>query len=137
MHSYRVACWKQDHWYIAQCQEIDVATQGGSEAEAEANMQEALSLHLDVPEDHVTVIMERQTATPPKGSKAERSFRAVRFRLEAEGFRGITQKPNHAKFIKTTGDTTITAILPHYTELSQAVLSSILRQANLPPDTFE
>jgi predicted RNase H-like HicB family nuclease len=137
MHIYRVACWKQDHWFIAQCQEIDVATQGGSEAETEENMREALSLHLDVPEEHVSLVMERQSAPESNGQKAERSFRAVRFRIEAEGFTGITQRPNHAKFIKTTGDRTLTAILPHYTELSQAVLCSILRQANLPPDTFE
>jgi predicted RNase H-like HicB family nuclease/predicted RNA binding protein YcfA (HicA-like mRNA interferase family) len=138
MRSFRAAFWKQDNWYIAQCVEVDVATQAGSEAEALENMREALALHFDLPEAQFEVHLEPADAGPKATShQAERSFRAVRFRLEAAGFRGISQKPNHAKFIKTNGQETITAILPHYTELSNAVLASVLRQAKMPPDEFD
>ncbi len=64
-------------------------------------------------------------------------FRQVRFKLEAAGFRGINQRPNHAKFIKQDNDIIRTAILPHYTELSASVVDSILRQAGLSREDFE
>lgn len=139
MRAFRVACWKQDNWYIAQCRDVDIATQGGSPGETHENIREALSLHFDVPENEVIVKFEDSEPVTAinVGSRAVRTFLQVRSRLEAEGFRGITQKPNHAKFIKTTGDKTLTAILPHYIELSQAVLYSILRQAGLPHDALD
>jgi predicted RNase H-like HicB family nuclease len=34
-------------WYVAQCLEIDVASQGKTVEEAIANLQEALELHLE------------------------------------------------------------------------------------------
>ena len=36
---------QEDDWYVAQCLEVDVASQGGSEAEAMTNLREALHLH--------------------------------------------------------------------------------------------
>lgn len=63
------------------------------------------------------------------------TFKEVRFFLEAQGFREITQLGSHAKFIKReTGYAVRTCILPHYVELAPAVVSSILRQAGLGPD---
>ena len=59
-------------------------------------------------------------------------FRLVRLRLEALGFRGIVQTANHAKFVKTAGGHTQTAILPHYQELTVSVIRSIARQAEVP-----
>lgn len=35
-------------WYVAQCLEIDVASQGTTIEDAIANLQEALELHLDL-----------------------------------------------------------------------------------------
>ena len=40
---------KEDGWYVAQCLEVDVASQGESEAEALANLKEALHLHFEPP----------------------------------------------------------------------------------------
>jgi predicted RNase H-like HicB family nuclease len=40
---------REDDWYIAQCLEVDVASQGESEAQAMANLQEALELHFEPP----------------------------------------------------------------------------------------
>jgi predicted RNA binding protein YcfA (HicA-like mRNA interferase family) len=64
-----------------------------------------------------------------------RTFKEVRFYLEAQGFREITQLGSHAKFIKReTGGAVRTCILPHYVELAPAVVFSLLRQAGLVPD---
>ena len=64
-----------------------------------------------------------------------RTFKEVRFYLEAQGFREITQHGNHAKFIKREdGGAVRTCILPHYVELAPAVVSSILRQAGPASD---
>ena len=39
------ACiWQEDNWFIAQCLEVDIASQGESEEEALDNLTEALEL---------------------------------------------------------------------------------------------
>jgi predicted RNase H-like HicB family nuclease len=45
--------WKEDQWFIAQCREVDIAGQGGSEEEALANLCEALELHFESPTANV------------------------------------------------------------------------------------
>jgi predicted RNase H-like HicB family nuclease len=41
--------WKEGNWFIAQCLEIDVASQGETEEEALTQLQEALELHFEPP----------------------------------------------------------------------------------------
>ena len=41
--------WKAGAWYISQCLEIDVASQGETE-EALSNLKEALELHFEPPQ---------------------------------------------------------------------------------------
>lgn len=41
--------WPEDDWYIAQCIEYDVASQGRTVEEALANLREAVELHLEEP----------------------------------------------------------------------------------------
>jgi len=40
---------QEDEWYVAQCLEVDVASQGESEVMALTNLREALELHFDEP----------------------------------------------------------------------------------------
>lgn len=40
---------KEADWYIAQCLEVDVASQGETEEEAMKNLNEALTLHFTPP----------------------------------------------------------------------------------------
>ncbi len=40
---------KEDGWYIAQCLEVDVASQGRTENEALRNLNDALLLHFTPP----------------------------------------------------------------------------------------
>lgn len=37
--------WQEGDWFVAQCVELDVASQGETEDEALANLAEALRLH--------------------------------------------------------------------------------------------
>jgi len=48
--------WKEDNWYVAQCLELDVASQGVTEEEALENLREALDLYFEPP----------QATRPPK-----------------------------------------------------------------------
>ena len=40
---------QEDKWFIAQCLEVDVSSQGRSEDEAVNNLREALELHFEPP----------------------------------------------------------------------------------------
>lgn len=42
---FRASVWQEDDWYIAQCLDVDVASQGESEEEALDNLREALELY--------------------------------------------------------------------------------------------
>ena len=52
---FTAAVHQEEDWYVAQCLEVDVASQGETVAEALANLSEAVSLYLEeVPEAHPT-----------------------------------------------------------------------------------
>jgi predicted RNase H-like HicB family nuclease len=42
--------WREGDWYVSQCLEVDVASQGESEEEALSNLKEALELHFEAPQ---------------------------------------------------------------------------------------
>lgn len=46
---FSASVWKEDDWYVAQCLDVDVASQGKSEKEALENLKEALRLHFSPP----------------------------------------------------------------------------------------
>jgi len=48
--------WREGNWYVSQCLEIDVASQGETEEEALSNLKEALELYFEEP----------QATRPPK-----------------------------------------------------------------------
>ena len=59
--------WQEDDWWIAQCLEVDIASQGETEQEALDNLKEAIELHFEPP-----------TATIlPKTHTLEIEFRAA------------------------------------------------------------
>jgi len=41
--------WREGDWYVSQCLEVDVASQGETEEEALANLKEALELSFEEP----------------------------------------------------------------------------------------
>jgi predicted RNase H-like HicB family nuclease len=46
---FNATVWQEGEWFVAQCLEVDVASQGATEAEALANLSEALELHFTAP----------------------------------------------------------------------------------------
>ena len=46
---FTVTVWEEDDWFVAQCLEVDVASQGSTEEEALASLREALELHFEPP----------------------------------------------------------------------------------------
>ena len=52
--TFTASVWQEDKWYVAQCREVDVASQGETEADALANLREALELHFESPTATVT-----------------------------------------------------------------------------------
>ncbi len=44
-----VVVWQEGTWFIAQCLDVDVASQGFSEGEAIANLRDALELYFTPP----------------------------------------------------------------------------------------
>jgi predicted RNase H-like HicB family nuclease len=42
--------WREGNWFVSQCLEIDIASQGETEDEALANLREALELHFEPPQ---------------------------------------------------------------------------------------
>jgi predicted RNase H-like HicB family nuclease len=54
------AVHQEEDWYVAQCLEVDVASQGQTIEEALANLAEAVGLYLDEVDDP----NERITSTP-------------------------------------------------------------------------
>ena len=47
---FAASVWLEGPWYVAQCLELDIASQGETEAEALANLKEALELYFEPPQ---------------------------------------------------------------------------------------
>ncbi len=45
--TFTTSVWQEGDWFVAQCLEVDVASQGATEEEALANLKEALELHFE------------------------------------------------------------------------------------------
>jgi predicted RNase H-like HicB family nuclease len=46
---FRASVWREGDLYVAQCLEVDVASQGETEEEALVNLREALELYFEEP----------------------------------------------------------------------------------------
>jgi predicted RNA binding protein YcfA (HicA-like mRNA interferase family) len=65
------------------------------------------------------------------------SFREVRRKLLAAGFKEVSQKGSHVKFARETEESTRITIVPHHDEVAVGTLRTILKQAGLTVDEFE
>ncbi len=41
--------WREGEWFVSQCLDVDIASQGRTEEEALDNLREALELHFELP----------------------------------------------------------------------------------------
>ncbi len=51
---FKASVSREGDWFVAQCLEVDVASQGRTEEEALANLEEALALHFEAPRASAT-----------------------------------------------------------------------------------
>lgn len=51
---FTASIWQEGDWYVAQCLEVDIASQGATEEEALANLREALELYFEPPTPAIT-----------------------------------------------------------------------------------
>jgi len=51
---FSASVWQEGEWYIAQCIQVDVASQGATEEDALQNLRDALELHFTPPVATVT-----------------------------------------------------------------------------------
>jgi hypothetical protein len=47
--TFTAVVWKEGSWYVAQCREFEVASQGRTKEEALKNLTEAIEVHLSPP----------------------------------------------------------------------------------------
>lgn len=52
--TFSASVWREEDWYIAQCIEVDVASQGETEEVALENLRDALELHFTPPVATIT-----------------------------------------------------------------------------------
>ena len=51
MTAFKASLWREGDWVVAQCLDVDVASQGIDEDDALANLNEALELHFEARHD--------------------------------------------------------------------------------------
>lgn len=56
---FTASVWQEGNYCVAQCLEVDVASQGASEDEALASLQEALEIHFTSPVASIVTRMHR------------------------------------------------------------------------------
>jgi predicted RNase H-like HicB family nuclease len=49
IQTFTARVFQEDNWFVAQCLDIEIASQGETEIEALNNLQEALELHFEYP----------------------------------------------------------------------------------------
>ena len=55
--TFTASIWREDNWFIAQCLEVDIASQGESEEEALINLREAVELYFEPPQPSVKSVL--------------------------------------------------------------------------------
>ena len=56
--TFSASVWREEDLYVAQCLEVDVASQGTTEVEALQNLREALELHFEPPQATVAPLVK-------------------------------------------------------------------------------
>ena len=56
---FTASVWQEGPWFVAQCLEVDIASQGETEENAVTNLQEALELHFRPPHASTTPSIHR------------------------------------------------------------------------------
>ncbi|MEK6334102.1 MAG: type II toxin-antitoxin system HicB family antitoxin [Acidobacteriota bacterium] len=69
--AFTASIWQEDEWFVAQCFEVDVASQGKTEDEALEYLRDALEVHFTPPV--ATLVPEKLGMIPTRGDANARS----------------------------------------------------------------
>ena len=69
--TFTASIWREDDWFIAQCLEVDIASQGQSEEEALINLTEALELYFEPPQPSFKPVIRKFEASEQMTDKTE------------------------------------------------------------------
>jgi predicted RNase H-like HicB family nuclease len=50
--NFTASVWKEGNWFVAQCLDVDVASQGETQDQALSNLRDALELYFEPPQPH-------------------------------------------------------------------------------------
>src|SRR6266496_721178 len=79
--SFTASVWQEGEWYVAQCMQVDVASQGSTECEALDNLRDALELHFTppvatlIPHLHSIAIDMKVSCSPWRSVKSSESWK--------------------------------------------------------------
>jgi predicted RNase H-like HicB family nuclease len=57
--TFTASVWQEGEWFVAQCVEVDVSSQGETETQALANLREALELYFEEPRAYTAPNLHR------------------------------------------------------------------------------
>lgn len=96
--SFTASISQEGEWYIAQCIQVDVASQGATEDEALENLRDALELHFKPPVATITSRVrdiEVDTRINPDSKEARAKRLAVRKARTLKAFQTTFQNRSH------------------------------------------
>jgi predicted RNA binding protein YcfA (HicA-like mRNA interferase family) len=123
--------------YIAKCLNVNVASEGDTEAEALANLQEALELYFeDDGQIEVAPVAQAKLTKPmPRVSRTYSSASIAKVLLR-HSFRFVSRRGSHVK-LRKAGSPTRTVIVPMgRKDMCHRTFRSITEQAGLAEDDF-
>ncbi|MBX9602015.1 MAG: type II toxin-antitoxin system HicA family toxin [Bryobacteraceae bacterium] len=124
--SFAASVWREGDWYVAQCLEVDIASQGENEEEALLNLKEAF---------RTSLCYSPASGSDDRGrgwrglalSRTARSSAVWKLQASVRS----SQKGSHVKFIRRGESAVDPAIVPRKAEIPVGTLRSILNQAHI------
>ena len=132
---FTASIWREGSWYVSQCLEVDVASQGRTEEEARTNLREAFGTPFRGARGDTRAKVGR-----PRSRRCRDLARYYSARLS-----GNWKQPATSKFVaaavtsssERTDEGVVTTVVPFRREVPVGTLRSILRQSGLSVTKFE
>jgi len=120
---------REGDWFVAQCLEVDVASQGESLDDAVANLKEALELHFAPPTatslpDVRSIEVELGAASAAAVSRGQAEARSGRLRRGWPKGQPRQVRPNHPEGVRNRHPGWVAKTFPGFFDRPQAVAAS-------------
>ena len=132
---FAASVWRVGDWYVAQCLELDFASQGETEAEALKISRKRWNSTSSRPRPHARRRFDLSRLRLARLNPEP--FREVKRRLQAARFAEVSPKGSHIKFVRRVELIVDTVIVPRKHEIPVGTRRSNLQQAHISPDEWE